>query len=156
MADLMKWSIPGSWQDLFGSSGSGLNSLANSSTVLSTATIDNSASLEQYMDISLTLGAISPTGTPIVSLFLLELMPNGSDFVSGEAGSTIANQPTGSFVIRRAQLRTKAASITNLLFSRIWIPPNQFKIALLNQAGVAYASSGNDSKYRLYSEDLNG
>lgn len=156
MADLLKWSTPGAWTDLFGASGSDLNSLANGSTAISTATIDNATAKEQYMDISLTLGSISPTGTPIISLFLLELMPDGTNFVSGEASATSANQPTGSFVIRRAQLRAKATSISYLLFSRIWIPPNQFKIAVLNQAGVAYAATGNDSKYRLYSEDLNG
>ncbi len=150
MAGLSKWGTPEAWVDLFGASGASLNSLANNGFALSSE-IDNTTLLVQYMRVSLRLASINPTGTPLIRLYLCELLDDGVTYNRGVSGTA----PTVSDAAAEKQVHTGAGTVDHM-FRNIWIPPNKFKIVLVNNMGVAIAASGNNCKYSLFPENNNG
>lgn len=150
MAGLSTWNTPGSWVDLFGVNAASLNSLANGSFALSSE-VDNTTLLAQYMRVSLRLASINPTGTPIIRLFLCELLDDGTTYNRGTTGTA----PTISDAVAEKQVHTGAGTVDHMI-RNIWIPPNKFRIVLVNNMGVAIAASGNNCKYSLFTENNNG
>lgn len=149
-----KWATPGAWSAGFGSSD--LNSLSSGNVALSSLTapqVNNSTSLELYVQFEFVGGSISPVNVADVVVFLLPLDSTGANYMSGEAGSTIANQPVWMQYPNAAiGLRLKASSTQLQQSGVVLCPPGQYKIGLLNRAGVALAASGNQVNWRLVTE----
>jgi hypothetical protein len=154
MADIL-WK-PGSWAPMFGSSD--LNSLANGSTAYSSLNsssyvVDTTSSLELYFQAEFVGGSISPTGTPDVVFILMPMDSTLASFVNGDATATVADQPVWMQYPHAAiGLRTKASSTQLAKSGAILLPPDRYRPMLLNRAGVALASSGNQVNLRLLTE----
>ncbi|MEO3475777.1 hypothetical protein AAFN86_28255 [Roseomonas sp. CAU 1739] len=145
---------PGSWAAMFGSSD--LNSLANGSTAFSSTTapqIDTTSTLELYLQAEFVGGSISPTNAADVVFILVPRDSANAAYVDGEATSTVANQPVWmQYPHAIIGLRTKATQAQLAMSPLIMLPPNRYKAMLLNRAGVALASSGNQVNARLVTE----
>lgn len=154
MADFL-WSA-GSWSAMFGTSD--LNSLANGSTAFSSLNsnsfvVDTTSSLQLYFQAEFVGGSISPSGAADVVLILVPMDSTAASFVDGEASATVANQPIWMQYPHAAiGLRTKAASTQLAKSGAILLPPDKYRPMLLNRAGVALASSGNQVNLRLLTE----
>jgi hypothetical protein len=156
MASTFKWATPGAWAVAFGAAD--LNSLANGTTALSSLgapQINNSTSLEYYAQFEFVGGSISPSGPADVVVFLLPIDSAGAAYMDGEATGTVANQPIWlQYPHAIIGLRTKATSaqLAQSGPAPTLIPPGQYKVGVLNRAGVALAASGNQVNWRLLTE----
>ena len=154
MASTFKWATPGSWSAGFGSSD--LNSLANATTALSSLTepqIDTTSSLELYVQFEFVGGSISPSGPADVVVFLIPRDSANAAYIDGEATGTAANQPIWMQMPHSVLgLRTKASSTQLVMGLPILLPPNRWKIGMMNRAGVSLAASGNQVNWRLLTE----
>lgn len=154
MASTFKWATPGAWAAGFAAAD--LNSCANGTTVLSTTSapqVNNSSTLELYVQFEFVGGSISPSGPADVVVFLLPLDSTGVNYMDGEATATVANQPIWmQYPHAVIGLRTKAASTQLDMSGAVLLPPGQYKIGLLNRAGVSLAASGNQVNVRLLTE----
>ena len=153
MADFL-WE-DGAWNTMFGASD--LNSLANGSFAFSTSPsdpqIDTSTSKEFYFQAEFVGGSISPTNAADVVVALVPRNAQDSAYSDGEAGATVANHPLWvQYPHVCIALRTKAASAQSAMSGLSLLPPGKYKVGLLNRAGVALASSGNQVRIRLLTE----
>jgi hypothetical protein len=102
----------------------------------------------------LTLAALdlSSQTNPRVDIYLVESVDGGTDFENGaDANSTDALHPPASNILVSVALRPGSGSEAKLAIeSMLPIPPGRFKIYLVNETGVAFASSGNTLAYRTY------
>lgn len=146
----------GSWAAAFGSSD--LNSLANGSTAHSSLTapqIDTTSTKELYFQAEFVGGSISPTGAADVVVYLLPRDSADAAYVDGEATATAANQPIWmQYPHVIIGLRTKAATAQLAMSGMCVLPPGKYQVGLLNRAGVALASSGNQVNIRLITEAM--
>lgn len=158
MAALLKHSgvlTASGWSDAFGASD--LDSLANGSSVISTATIlDNSSDLNLFLWLSFRLGAISPSSGGYLEFYLLPELDDGSTVADGDSTATAADQPTATYRVATAILRAKASSTQNGRVGPIEVPPGKYKIGVINRSGVALAASSNNFKYKTTTLNLNG
>jgi hypothetical protein len=148
MPTAFSWDTPIAIATVFTTDLNGTTMTNGTYSAASTA-IDNETDLYEYMDAELALASFTPTGTPSASLFLLPSL-DGTNFVDG-GGSTV---PPNETLVGTVSLTT-TASAKRRVFSRIIIPPFQFKLVVLNSAGVAFAASGNTLKIRRYNERSN-
>jgi hypothetical protein len=122
-----------------------LNSLANAAYSAASAAITNSSGLYEWMALELHLASLTPTGSPYIQVFLLPVIDtvyeDGGGAVAPSNGTLICTWDLSTSV--GAKQRTKAG---------ILIPPFDFKLALLNQAGPALGATLNTLKYRRYNE----
>jgi hypothetical protein len=130
---------------------SALNSLASAAVAVSAA-IANGTNLNFYMDVELTLGTInlSSATNPAVYLWVLSEV-DGSNYEYGSAGSIVPARAPDAIIA------LPAASLTGPQYFDgrvILIPPGNFMIALQNNTGVAFASSGNSLQYNTYTETV--
>jgi hypothetical protein len=141
-----------------------LNSLANLASVLSSvAAFDNTAALDQFMDISF-VGAIAAASTIAsgagVAFFLWTLQAGGTVLGDGRLtpGTQVAATtytpflcPLGGFPI------SPGTSITNIAGSvlNIAIPPRKFALVTQNQTGFAFAPSGCSCQISTYRQNTN-
>jgi hypothetical protein len=147
------WTV-GSWNTVFGAAD--LNSLANGSFAFSSTTapqIDTSTTREFYFQAEFTGGSISPTNAADVVVVLVPRDAQDAAYMDGEAGTTFANHPLWlQYPHACIALRTKATSAQLAMSGTVILPPNKYKVGLLNRAGVALASSGNQVRIRLLTE----
>jgi hypothetical protein len=145
MANNARWTVDVAFTSILTTQ---LNSLASAGVSALSAAITNGTSLSMLMDISLILGSITPSGSgPFVEIHMSPLQGDGSTYANVFAGG-----PTLVGVLGlSAGASIKAASLLG-----VQLPPGSYELALVNQAGVALASSGNTMYYRLYTPNLNG
>jgi hypothetical protein len=147
----VKWATPGAWTAMFAAND--LNSLANGSTLISTATapqINNSTTLENMFQVEFVGGSISPAAGANILVMLIPLSSNGTDYVDGESTATAVNQPAwANLPTAVIQLRAKGTSTQRQQSKPVPLPPGQYKVCVLNRAGVALAASGNQVNIRL-------
>jgi hypothetical protein len=148
----------GSWVAGFGTSD--LNSLANGSTAHSSLTapqIDTTSTKEPYFQAEFVGGSISPTGAADVVVYFIPRNSADSAYSDGEASATAANQPIwAQYPHVVIALRTKATSAQSAMSALSGIiPPGKYQVGVLNRAGVALASSGNQVNIRLVTEAMN-
>jgi len=124
-----------------------LNSLADGGNVLGDV-ISNDAAGELYMfaDVELYLATTTSRGTDArVELYLLPTV-DGSNYAYGGASLDPANNThVGDF-----QLDASATAARYVVLRNILLPPEDFRFLIINEIGVAFASSGNTLKYLLY------
>lgn len=142
MANLAKWGTVESWQSTLTTP---LNSLTTGSTTTLSSAIANSSDLYQYMDISLVLGSINPTGSPYLEVHLLGLTGDGTNYADVTAGSLLTT------------LRVTTGSTAKYAFANgLWLPFHDFKLAVINQTGQTLNASGNTLYTSRSYTNLNG
>jgi hypothetical protein len=148
------WAAPGSWAAMFATGD--LNSLANGSTVFSSTTlpqIDTTTTRELYFQAEFVGGSMSPAAGGDVVVILLPRDSQDAAYVDGEASATIANQPVWmQYPHVVLGLRAKATSTQLVKGPVTLLPPEKYRVMLLNRAGVALAASGNQVRLRLLTE----
>jgi len=133
------------------------NSLATGSVVVATSAITNTTALDIYGDVSyvLTVGGTT-TASSYLSLYLLPLNQDGTTYGDGTATGTTA--PTATYLVSTNTVRsaiTSGSTITGT-FRGIILPPGNFKLAVVNQLGVALnAAAAATVSLRTYNENLN-
>ncbi len=116
------------------------NSLANLSFVVmpTTAAIDNTTNLDDYMDVSFSLVTGGTTGT--VSFFSLYLFPLNQDATTyGDNTPTGSILPAPSYWLTNAFAKSGVTSGTALVgtFPTVWLPRKKFILGIVNNLGVA-------------------
>jgi len=134
------WSAMGSVVTLLST---GLNSLANTSAVLSDA-IDNTSGLKKYINLELTLAQQGGARTA-GGYVRIDICPSVDGTNYCDVTAPCARQLT-QFNLDAA---TTARVVTRM---NLEIPPAKFKLNLVNITGQAFASSGNTLKYTLHGE----
>ena len=117
-----------------------LNSLADGSLSTASGAIDNLTDLYPFIELELFLASLTPSGSPYCALYLLPQI-DGTNYA--DASTSMAE------LLATFNLSTSAGT-KRVLRSSIAIPPFSFKLALLNEANVALAASGNTVKYRRF------
>lgn len=151
-----RWVASVAWAAAFGTE---INSIVTGNAILSTVVIANSGVLDMFMDVSYSLGSITPSGSPYLGLYLHPLNQDGSTYGDGRFGSSAAGPPASVYQIGMSGLVTAAQVQTGDFQlpgrrSPMLIPPGDFKLVLYNVAGVTLAGSANTIKYRTYNRAL--
>lgn len=142
MANKIRWDTPNSYDAALST---GLNSLASGSSAIS-SNIANGTDLLILMDVSIILASFTP-GTAPPGYFEIHVSPLLDD--ATHYADVYTAGPTQVGVVGLLA----GASVKYGMLSGIQIPPGDFKLAILSQAGATLASSGNTVKSRRY--DLN-
>jgi hypothetical protein len=134
---IAKWATPSTRSSNFASTT--LNSLANAGE--STAvTYDNSTNKDLYGTITVKLGSITPsTGGSITIRVTLNDGTDTADRIGGDL-----------YVIPL----TSGASAKVAIYNMIRLYPYSMRISVINNAGVAFAASGNELYMRPWNEDV--
>lgn len=126
-----------------------LNSLANGSVTALSAEIDNGTNKYLYADVEVFLNTATPTGTPVVDLYLVPTV-DGTNYPEFDTGASPSAINLNYLV---ATLYVKASNATHRAVARqIPVPPGKYKWALRNGTGVALNASSNTVKERNYNE----
>lgn len=146
------------WVSAFGSE---INSIVTGNAILSSVIVSNGSNLDMFMDVSFSLGSITPSGSPYLGLYLHPLNQDGTTYGDGRFGSSAAGPPAANYQIGFASL-VVAAQVQTGEFqlpgrrSPMLIPPGDFKLVLYNVSGVTLAGSANTIKYRTYNRIVSG
>lgn len=134
---IAKWSTPSTRSANF--AGTTLNSLANAGE--STAvTYDNSTNRDLYGTITIKLGSITPsTGGSITLRITLNDGTDTADRIGGD-----------QYVIPL----TSGASAKVAVINMIRLYPYSMRFSIINNAGVAFAATGNELYVRPFNEDI--
>ena len=114
-----------------------LNSLANGSYSAVGTVIDNSANLDQWGGLEISLASLTPTAGAYLQLFLTQAI-DGTNYEDPPS----ATNPGYHMSVAIVSLATGAAT-KRIVIPFFRLPPTKFKPVLLNGAGVAFAASGN-------------
>ena len=134
---IAKWATPSARSSNIASTT--LNSLANAGE--STAvTYDNSTNLDLYGTVTIKLGSITPsTGGSITVRVTYNDGTDTADRIGGDL-----------YVIPL----TSGASAKVAIYNMIRLYPYSMRISVINNAGVAFAASGNELYIRPWNEDI--
>lgn len=119
-----------------------LNSLANNSYATSAALGADAGDAELMADWELALASLTPTGTPVIDLWLIR-SADGTNYE--DSATPPADAYLGSF-----EVTTGAGAKRAILRDRP-LPPGLCKAVVRNRTGVAFAASGSTLKYRPHS-----
>lgn len=142
---VVKYEAPASIQTYLSTE---LNSLADGANKIGAA-ISNDAGteLDLYIMLELYLAATSSRDADNrVDVYLLPTVDGTNYAYGGDSQDPDPGTWVGQFV--PIPSTTTACYMT---ISQIQIPPTDFKLLLMNEIGVAFASSGNTLKYKIYS-----
>jgi hypothetical protein len=144
---------PATWQAAFGTE---IDSLASGSYALSSIIIDNTSGLLTDGWISMALGSVAPSAaTANLEFFLQQLNQDGSTYGDGIASGTVL--PVSGYIGSISwPTSSTAAAQTGTFKIGIEIPPNNFKLGVVNNLGSALAASGNTIAIALNKLNLNG
>jgi hypothetical protein len=147
------------WTALFNSAD--LASLAHGDSVLSSvADITNGTSLDQFIDISMSLAIASatPTAGDYVGFFLAALNQDGSTYADGSFPSGTAKAWAPSWqAAATIVLQSGGGAITSLvgLAQGIVIPPGSFRfVCYLATSSISLSSGTQTVKFRSYNVRL--
>lgn len=134
------------WTTIFSTD---LNSLASTNALLQAADILNGTALDKFMDLSLTLGSLTPVGAGAnISVHLYPLHDAGAAYGDGRFTAAAAG-PVSYPPVAVIPLVVVAQAQTGVAVG-IPIPPGTFRLVVCNNAGVALNATGNVLKYRTY------
>lgn len=132
-----KWAAPAGRSSNF--AGTTLNSLANGSES-SVVTYDNSTYRDLYTAVTIKLGSITPTSGGSITLRVT--MNDGTD-TSDRIGGDLYVVPL-----------TTTASAKIVIIPMVRLYPFSLRFSIINNSGVAFASSGNEIYVNDYNEDV--
>ena len=145
---------PSSWTAAFGTE---INSLAAGSVAVSSVIISNTTNLYTDAWISVALGAVATgTGAPNLAFYVLPLNQDGTTYGDGTVSGTVL--PGAGYSVGAITWAPSLASAaqTGQMKIGIEIPPNSFKLAVVNNIGNALAASGNTIAIATDAINLNG
>ncbi len=145
---------PYSWASAFGTE---INSLAAGSVAVSSVIIDNTSNLFTDGWISASLGSVATgTGSPSLDFYLLPLNQDGTTYGDGTVSGTVL--PGGGYYIGSITWAASLAAAVQTGQFKISaeIPPNKFKLAVVNNIGNALAASANTISFASDKFNLNG
>ena len=145
---------PSAWAAAFGTE---INSLAAGSVAVSSIIIDNTVNLFTDAWISVSLGSVATgTGTPNLAFYLLPLNQDGTTYGDGTVSGTVL--PGGNQYIASIDWEASLAAAVQTQQVKVPfdIPPNKFKLAVVNNIGNALAASGNTIAIATDALNLNG
>lgn len=132
-----------------------LNSVADGNAVLAANALDNSSALDLFMDLSVSLGSITPgSGAPYIGFYLVPLNQDGSSYGDGRFSSSAAGPPPSQYFIGSIPCVPSTAGVITGIIRSVLLPPGSFKLIAYNKAGATLASSSNTVKYRTYNRAL--
>ena len=145
---------PSSWTAAFGTE---INSLAAGSVAVSSVILSNTTNLYTDAWISLALGAVATgAGSPNLAFYLLPLNQDGTTYGDGTVSGTVA-PGSGYYIGSIAWAPSLASAVqTGQMKVGIELPPNNFKLAVVNNIGNALAASGNVIAIATDTLNLNG
>lgn len=119
-----------------------LNSITNNSYATSAALGADAGDAELLADFELALATLTPTGTPVIDLWLIR-SADGTNYE--DSATPPMDAYVGSF-----EVTTGAGAKRAILRDRA-LPPGLFKTVIRNRTGVTFNASGNTLKYRPHS-----
>ena len=144
---------PSAWAAAFGTE---INSLAAGSFALSSVILDNTTNLFTDGWLSAALGAVATgTGAPSLDFYLLPLNQDGTTYGDGTVSGTVL--PAAGYYIGSmtwAPSLASAAQTGQFKIASI-LPPNKFKLGVVNNIGNALAAS-NTISFASDQFNLNG
>lgn len=147
-----------SWNDGFAASD--LNALASGSQFTSTLTapqVDNSSGANLYAEFEVNLAALSPTTGAHIIVFLVPEISSGGSYMTGDDGTTTANQVRWqNFPYAIVSLTLKASTAQLQQSGLVQLQAKQYKIGIINRSGSALAASGNMVRWRFVTESVAG
>lgn len=147
MANIGKWNTPAGATTILSTE---LNSLADGGmTAASTAVTSN---VDIYVDIEVNLASLSPASGAYVALYIAEAV-DGTNYPAPSAADM---QLSTTQLLCVIPIGTTASTAQRVAARNVVIPPGNFKIYLVNHAGVALGASGNTVKFNAYDVNLNG
>jgi hypothetical protein len=132
-----KWAAPSTRSSNF--AGTTLNSLANGSES-AVVTYDNSTNRDLYGLVTIKLGSITPSSGGTITLRVT--LNDGTDTADKIGGDVYSI------------LLTSGASAKVAVFNMVRLYPYSMRMSVLNNSGVAFASSGNELYVRPWNEDV--
>src|SRR5262245_48942883 len=135
------------WGNAFTSST--LNSIANGNAILSDLQIDNSSAFDIFADVSFIGGSVTTAAPNYIGIYWYPLLDDGTTYADGRFGSSAAGPPPSCY-FRGAIIFPVGTQAPTGALERIVLPPGKGKFLIYNQAGAAFAASGNTLKYRTY------
>lgn len=134
---IAKWATPSALSANF--AGTSLNSLANASES-AVVTYDNSTNRDLYGIVTILLGSITPaTGGSVSVRITLSDGTNTADKVGGDVYTVGL---------------TTGASAKVVVVNMVRLYPFSLRFSVLNNAGVAFAATGNSLFVRPFNEDV--
>lgn len=132
-----------------------VNSVVNGNAILAASALDNSSTLDEFFDISISLGSVTPgAGAPYIGFYLVSLNQDGTTYGDGRFGSAAAGPPASQYFIGSVPCVASTAGIITGIIRGILLPPGSFKLILYNQTGVTLAGSSNTIKIRSYNRSV--
>lgn len=140
-----KWKLSGRTSNPETVLSTGLNSLADGAGVSpGSVSNDQATELDMYADFELYLASLNPAADDdSVDLYLLRQV-DGSNYVDTDAEGRPREGYVGSFLLNAG------AATKRLILPRVELPPADFQVYVINNAGVALAASGNTLKMYAY------
>lgn len=131
-----------------------LNSLANASGVLSSATaVDNTTNKYLYCDVSfIGGGSITPTAGGHLAVYMLPIASDGSTYPNASNG-TASDHPAMTYFVGSIGFRSLAGTQVGVL-EGVRIGPTKYKFYAVNKTGTTLTASGNVLKYATYTESV--
>jgi hypothetical protein len=136
-----EWATPGSSSSNF--AGTTLNSLANGSTS-AFVTYDNSSNLDYYGAVAIALGSFTSTTGATITLRVYAVAGGATPDDTGSVGGG----DTYTVPI------TVGASAKSIVIPMIRLYPFSLRMQITNNAGAAFASSGNTLIVQPYGESI--
>jgi hypothetical protein len=140
------YTTPSAWTNAFTSTN--LNSIAFLNAIAGTA-IDNSTALNMFADLSLQLGAITPTIEGAWA-YLYPRNKDGTTYGDNRFTTVAAGEPPPQYRIGNFSWDLTAGAKYSTIYG-IVLPPGFFKFVLYNYCGVTWGGGGvNTCQYRTY------
>ena len=134
---IAKWAAPSTRSSNF--AGTTLNSLANAGES-AVVTYDNSTNRDLYGTVTIKLGSITPsTGGSVTLRVTLNDGTDTADRIGGDL-----------YVVPL----TSGASAKVAVINMVRLYPYSMRFSVVNNAGVAFAASGNEIYVRPFNEDI--
>lgn len=114
------------------------------------AVLDNTTTLDLYVEVRVSLGSINPTGNPTINLWVL-LSMDGTAFEDPQAAGA---PPAGLAGYSRGVTTGSSAKLA--IFRGIVLNPGKSKLLFQNNTGQPLAGSANAIDYWKYTQNLNG
>ena len=134
---IAEWATPSTRSSNF--AGTTLNSLANGSES-AVVTYDNSTNRDLYGTVTVKLGSITPTAGGSITLRVT--LNDGTDTADRIGGDL--------YVIPL----TSGASAKVAVLNMVRLYPYSLRFSIVNNAGVAFAATGNELYVRPFNEDI--
>jgi len=123
-----------------------LNALANAARAVSAAIAANTAT-KALFELRVQFGS-APVADSLISLFAIPSLDGGTTYADGDVGVGVASN------LRIGQFRSRAVNTVQvLMLTNIDLPPGHFRLVLQNDAGQAFAATGNTLRMATYNQN---